>query len=90
MYVLDHKTIVLNPQGSSVEPSPAGASIQLGYLSYQAENAFTKERGIPGECVVILIGQKSQVDYDCRGLAVDTPVSNAGVSKPRPLGPKSN
>lgn len=46
---------------SGVQTQSTRAAILLGFLSYQAENAFTKESGIHHE-VVYLVDQKSQLD----------------------------
>lgn len=39
------------------------ATIQPGFLYYQAEIAFIRKDGISGESHVHLVGQKSQMDY---------------------------
>lgn len=42
--------------------------IQPGFGYYQGEIAFTMESGIPGERLVYLVGQKSQMGYGFDGV----------------------
>lgn len=58
-----------------------GAASLPGLLSYRAEHASSEERGIPGESVFYLVGQKSWLDSDPAGLDLPNVLAGGTLAK---------
>lgn len=74
----EHAASMMLHSNEGVESQSSKPAIQLGFLTYQAENSFTKENWIAGDGFVYMVGHKTRLDW---GVDLDTPLwQNGGAT----------